>query len=269
MRILSAALLVLTVFSSLADAAPRRIHRRRRIVRVIYVTRPAPATVGRSANVVDGVARAPLEPLRAGQSRMASESAPMMTAPARTEPRPREATPPAKLELPPIPASAMPPPPAQQQLIVSAPAPTDKDQQPSRVRYDLMAGGLAMFVAGWGADIGATYAFNANHPTRSLIPVGGAIIQMFDRYGYDGPGLSSGNATTDTQSDRQLVHYNRQVDVGVKVALGLDVASQVVGIGLAILGPVLSLRHKHAAAGNDGKMHASVKPTGDGLAVTF
>jgi hypothetical protein len=268
MRILSAALLVLTVFSSIADAAPRRIHRRRRFVRVIYVTRPAPATAGRSANVVDGVERAPLERLRAAPPRVASESAPMMTAPARTEPRPKEAPPPARLELPPIPASAMPPPPARQRLIISAPAPTDKEQ-PSRVRYDLMAGGLAMFVAGWGADIGATYAFNANHPTRSLIPVGGAVIQMFDRYGYDGPGLSSGNATSDTQSDRQLVHYNRQVDVGVKVALGLDVASQVVGIGLAILGPVLSLRHKHAAAGSDGKMHASVKPTGDGLAVTF
>jgi hypothetical protein len=249
------------------NAVPRRVQRRRRrLVRIIYINRPLAVT---PTAAVEGGARPapPPERLKAAPARtlVAPEPEPgAAPAPARLEPFP---PPPARLDL-----AAPPPPPSRNAAAPpSLTRPPSDDQPPpnARARYDLMGGGVALFLAAWGADVGATYGFHAGNPTRAFIPVAGPILQLGDRYGYAGPALTSGNVGNDTTGNRQLVHYNQQVAVGVYVALGADVAAQLAGLALVVIGPALHPGGRRAAARPDGKLHARVAPTANGVAVIF
>ncbi len=119
-------------------------------------------------------------------------------------------------------------------------APPDAGQQEivethSR-RYGLMSGGLVMFSLAYVADAGVTYGFHHDPSGISLIPLLGPLIQCGDKYGYQGPAVTTGNAAIDKQMNDQIAQASTLISTVTYVGLVLDFAAQAAGITMAIVG---------------------------------
>src|SRR5690242_13154321 len=66
---------------------------------------------------------------------------------------------------------------APEPVMMEAPPPPRVDGVRER-RWGLLGGGLAMFVAGWAIDIGATYGMDHQPAALSFVPLVGPLIQM-------------------------------------------------------------------------------------------
>jgi hypothetical protein len=218
----------------------------------------------------------PLEPqLQISAPRASVEVAPepprraALVTPAREAPppSPQEAPPPAQLDTPPSPTVVVhvdlaphdrdAPPPAMLAGTPAPPPPSPSALHRKR-RWGLFGGGLAMFLIGYGADIGLTYGLNHQPATNSLIPFAGPILQTRESWALLPP-ANSGNPQVDVPANQRISAVNAQIQTGAYVALAVDCAVQLVGTTLVIAGVVGKAPTKYAA----------IEPAGGGMRVRF
>jgi hypothetical protein len=233
------------------DHATARVHKRARALRVLPPPTSSPD---------------PLEP----QLQLSAPQASVRVAVA----EPREAPPPAPQEAPPPAPQEAPPPTAvaRVDLVIhngDAPPPAVLDgapapRPPSRTdlhrqrRWGLFGGGLAMFLIGYGADIGLTYGFNHQPATNSLIPFAGPLIQTGESWAMVAR-AKTGNPQVDVPANQRIDYVNAQIQTAAYAILAVDCAVQLIGTGLAIAGVVGKAPTKYAA----------IEPSGSGLRVRF
>jgi hypothetical protein len=138
---------------------------------------------------------------------------------------------------------------------MARPPPPDVHRQR---RWGMFGGGLAMFLIGYGADIGLTYGLNHQPATNSLIPFVGPILQTRENWALV-PQATTGNAQLAAPANQRIADANAQIQVGAIVALAVDCAVQLVGTSLVIAG----------AVGKAPKKYALIEPAGGGVRVRF
>jgi len=247
-----------------ASAAPRKRHAHKRgshaIIRVVHKH-------ARHETPPSTAAPDPLEPqLQISSPHSANERAPEPPREA-PPPPPQEAPPPAQLDAPPpatvahadlTPHDRDAPPPA---ILGSVPAPRPQSHASDlhrQRRWGLFGGGLAMFLVGYGADIGVTYGLKHEPATTSLIPFAGPLLQVRESWALVPP-ANSGNAQVDAVNNQRIAAFNAQLQQGAYAVLAVDCAIQLIGTGLAIAGVV----------GKAPTKYASIEPGGGGVRVRF
>lgn len=114
--------------------------------------------------------------------------------------------------------------------------------QPSSVRrWGMFAGGMTLFLAGWGAEIGLSYGLGLERPALSLIPVFGPLAQMGSRVTVVDPS-ATGNAQIDGMANERIAAVNNAAQTVAYVVLGIDCAMQLAGLTLAIVGALPASR---------------------------
>lgn len=191
---------------------------------------------------VDLNAHSPEEPRSSSSENAASAnaaSANKAPEPARVDLSLREAPPPAML------TSAVPPPRAPREL-------------PGHRRWGMFAGGLVMFLVGYGADIGLTYGLNHQPGALSLIPIAGPLIQTRDSWAMVAPS-QTGNQQIDGPANQRIAAANGDIQNAAYAVLAVDAAIQLVGATLSVAGVV----------GKTHTKYASLEPSGNGVRVRF
>jgi hypothetical protein len=148
------------------------------------------------------------------------------------------------------------PPPA---MLASSPQPKKRAADLGRQRrWGLFAGGLAMFLIGYGADIGLTYGLHHEPATNSLIPIAGPLVQMRDSWAMVAR-AQTGNPQVDVPANQRIDAVNAQIQTAAYAVLAVDCAVQLIGASLSVAGVVGKARSKYA----------SIEPAPSGVRVRF
>jgi hypothetical protein len=158
---------------------------------------------------------------------------------------------------PPPPANVAPP----AVPLIAPPAPAVEYERPPR-RWGMFGGGVALWAAAYAADVGVTFGFHHDPGTVALVPLVGPLIQLGDKYGYQGPLPMTGNATLDAQMAQQIAQANTLIQTVTYVGLALDFAGQLTGITLALVG---ALSHQRPSSATSVRVAA----TANGFALRF
>jgi hypothetical protein len=262
---------VLLAVIALAGAASAEPHKHRH-KRAHHATAHKRTRSPRVAPLEPSPSGSPLEPqLQISQPHAAVER--VAEAREAPPPPPQEAPPPAQLEQPAPPPA--PPPPSVARLdltvhVVEAPPPAVLPGVPApsvterpadlhrKRRWGMFGGGLAMFLIGYGADIGVTYALNHQPATNSLIPFVGPILQTRESWALV-PAAHTGNPQVDGPANQNIAAVNSQIQTAAYAVLAVDCAVQIIGTSLTIAGVVGKAPTKYAA----------IEPTGTGVRVRF
>jgi hypothetical protein len=129
----------------------------------------------------------------------------------------------------------------------------------SHRRWGMMAGGISLFAVAYAADAGVTYGFHHDPVGVSLIPVIGPLVQLGDKYGYQGPMPMTGNAAVDAQMAQQIAQANQLIRAVTYTGLVIDFVGQLTGVTLALVG---AFTRTH-------DFQTRVTATGRGLAFSF
>jgi hypothetical protein len=135
---------------------------------------------------------------------------------------------------------------------------------PRERRWGLFGGGLALFLVGYGADIGVTYGLGHQPATMSLIPIAGPLIQMGDSWAMVAPS-NTGNPDVDGPANQRIASINQSIQIAAYAVLAVDFAMQVAGTAMAIAGAVG--RRAHYEVGTPRKF--AIAPAAHGLRVQF
>src|SRR4051812_36465889 len=101
-------------------------------------------------------------------------------------------------------------------------------------RWALFGGGLALFLAGWALDIGATYGVGHEPTSMSLIPLFGPLVQMGESWAMVPP-MKSGNPQIDAQAQPRIDEANRTIQGVAYAVLALDFAMQLAGTTMFVV----------------------------------
>jgi hypothetical protein len=108
---------------------------------------------------------------------------------------------------------------------------------PSREhRWDLLGGGIALFLGGYALDVGLSYGLGHDTST-SLIPLAGPLLQLRDRWGTIGP-TQSGNAIIDQAGNAGISVVNQVIQDAAYVMLSVDFVLQLAGAAMTVVGAV-------------------------------
>jgi hypothetical protein len=144
---------------------------------------------------------------------------------------------------------------APEPVVMQTPPPPRVDGVRER-RWGLFGGGLAVFVAGWAIDVGATYGMGHDPAAMSFVPLVGPLIQMSQNWGTV-PRMTSGNPQIDMPAHQRIDQVNQAIQTGAYVILAVDFALQLAGVSMTIAG----------GAGQKVERRYALSPTG--LRVTF
>lgn len=122
----------------------------------------------------------------------------------------------------------------------------------------MFGGGLALFLVGYGLDIGASYGLGHQPAATSLIPIAGPLVQLGDSWAMIAPS-NSGNPMVDGPANQRIDAANRAIQTAAYAVLAVDCAIQLTGVTLAIVG----------AVGRSPRSYAMVAPAPGGVAVRF
>jgi hypothetical protein len=148
------------------------------------------------------------------------------------------------------------PPPA---MLASVPEPKKRATDLGRQRrWGLFGGGVALFLIGYGADIGLSYGLHHEPATNSLIPIAGPLVQMRDSWAMVAR-AQTGNPQVDVPANQRIDAVNAQIQTVAYAALAVDCAIQVIGATLTVAGVVGKSRTKYAA----------IEPAPSGVRVRF
>lgn len=126
-------------------------------------------------------------------------------------------------------------------------------------RWSLFGGGLALFLAGWALDIGATYGVGHEPTAMSLIPVFGPLVQMGESWAMVPP-MHSGNAQIDAQAQPRIDEANRTIQSVAYAVLALDCAMQLAGTTMLVVGVIGNDDHNKA-----DRVTVSIAPLSNGV----
>jgi len=184
---------------------------------------------------------------------------------------------PAETSSPSSPAAA-PQPPEPGVVTPSPPPPnlrlTDSPPQPApQRRWGQLAGGLVLFVAGWGADLGLSYGLGAavQRPWLSAIPLVGPLVQMGESWSVVTPS-QTGNAQVDAEANARIAEINRAAQTAAYVVLAVDFGLQLAGLAMAIAGSIPPRRARPTERPTAAAATASIGPSSTGraaLTITF
>jgi hypothetical protein len=146
---------------------------------------------------------------------------------------PAVAPPPASLQ-PSAPAASAP------ELLPSTSAAIDQPR--THRRWGVFAGGVTLFLLGYGANIAITYGTDHQPATTSLIPVVGPLLQMTQSYSLTSTSVKTNNAQLDQQANAMIADVNRTVQTVAYVGLAVDCAMQLAGLVMAIAGSASNYR---------------------------
>ena len=119
--------------------------------------------------------------------------------------------------------------------IATASAQTTTVRVTEERRWGLFSGGVVVFVAGWAADVGASYGVDNPDAAHALIPILGPLIQMGDDWSIKPP-APTGNPQIDAMVRSKSAEVNGQIQTAAYVVLGIDFALQTAGLVMAIVG---------------------------------
>lgn len=122
----------------------------------------------------------------------------------------------------------------------------------------MFGGGLALFLVGYGIDIGASYGVGHQPAATSLIPIAGPLVQLGDSWAMIAPS-NSGNPMVDGPANQRIDSANRAIQAAAYAVLAVDCAMQLTGVTLAIVG----------AVGRSPRSYAWIAPAPGGVAVRF
>jgi hypothetical protein len=114
--------------------------------------------------------------------------------------------------------------------------PTPSVHAVKRPRWGLFGGGLALFLAGWAADVGAAYGVPGGVSSHAWIPLVGPLIQMGDKWGIDPKTMHTGNVQVDAQIDSRAAQVNSSIQDAAYAVLAIDFGLQLAGAVMAIVG---------------------------------
>ncbi len=127
-------------------------------------------------------------------------------------------------------------------------------------RWSLFGGGLALFLAGWALDIGATYGSGHEPGATSLIPLVGPLVQMGESWAMVPP-AHTGNAQVDAQAQPQIDAANHTIQQVAYAVLALDFAMQLAGATMVVVGVIGNDEHKA------DRVSVSIAPLSNGMRV--
>jgi hypothetical protein len=159
------------------------------------------------------------------------------------------------LPAPPPPAVIEPPPP------LPPPPPPPRDAPGRERRWGLFGGGLAMFLVGYGLDIGISYGLGHNPAATSLIPIAGPLVQMGDSWAMVAPS-NSGNPQIDGPANERIASVNHTIQTAAYAVLAVDFALQLAGATMVVVGVVGRTPAYESR-------RVAVVPTANGFAVRF
>jgi len=128
----------------------------------------------------------------------------------------------------PLPAFVAPPP--------SKPEPTATVMVTQSRRWGLFGGGVTLFVAGWAADLGASYGLSNPGASHAIIPLIGPLVQMADKWTLQMQTPTTGDPALDAQINGRVSAVNDQIQTAAYVVLAVDFALQLTGVVMAIVG---------------------------------
>ena len=105
-----------------------------------------------------------------------------------------------------------------------------------RPRTSLLSAGLALFTAGYLADIGFTYGYKHQPAWTSLLPIAGPFIQLTQTYGLDGPPVDTGSSDADARANKTLADANSTLRALAITGAVFSGVAQVAGLALTIAG---------------------------------
>jgi hypothetical protein len=182
-------------------------------------------------------------------------------------PASREAAAPSVAITPPEPSTVSPPSTAPPNLRL-----TETSPAPPR-RWGQLAGGLVLFFAGWGADLGLSYGLGptVQRPWLAAIPLIGPLAQMGESWSVVTP-TQTGNAQVDAEANARIAEINRATQTAAYVVLAVDFALQLAGLTMAIVGSLPPRRARPADRPTAAAATASIAPSSSGraaLTITF
>ncbi len=133
-----------------------------------------------------------------------------------------------------------------------------RDVAYQRPRVGLLVGGVALFVAGWTADIGFTYGYGHEPGWTSLIPIAGPFIQLTQTYGLDGPPIDTGSSDADARAGKTLDSANATIKALAFTGAIICGLAQITGLALTIAGAATkrkTSRHASAPAFDGARFH--------------
>lgn len=119
--------------------------------------------------------------------------------------------------------------------VILAPPPTTTVVVEERRRWGLFGGGLALFLVGYGANIGVAYGVPNSNPGHAFIPLVGPLVQMGDRFAVAVP-APTGNAQVDQMITTRAAEVNGTIQNAAYAILAVDFAMQLAGLTMAIVG---------------------------------
>jgi len=134
-------------------------------------------------------------------------------------------------------------------------------------RWGLFAGGAALFLGGYALDIGLSYGIGHKGAGTSLIPLVGPLVQMGESWSVVAP-TNTGNAEVDAEANSRIASVNHTVQVAAYCVLAVDVAMQLAGATMAVVG-LIGQRPSRSYATNRRSLAWSLSPSPSGLAVRF
>lgn len=125
-------------------------------------------------------------------------------------------------------------------------------------RWSLFGGGLALFLAGWALDVGATYGSGHEPAAMSLIPVFGPLVQMGESWAMVPP-AKTGNPQIDAQAQPRIDDANHTIQQVAYAVLALDFAMQLAGTTMLVVGVIGNDEHKA------DRVTVSIAPLSNGM----
>jgi hypothetical protein len=158
----------------------------------------------------------------------------------------------------PPPALVAPPP------AVIAPSPAEREPTATvlvsqKPRWGLLGGGVALFVAGYAANLGLSYGLANPDASHALIPLVGPLVQLGDKWGIQSGPAKSGNVQVDREINSRTEQVNATIQTVAYVVLALDFTLQLTGAILAVVGGVTKHTSITVESGSPPVGRSSVK----------
>jgi hypothetical protein len=140
-------------------------------------------------------------------------------------------------------------------------------------RFDVLGGGLALLVAGYVIDIGASYGLAYPNAHYSLIPLVGPLIQIADQQSLKIVPPSTGIQQFDNQLNSAANQANNSIQTAAYIVFSIDFAVQLAGAISAVVGAATkksALRYeKQTPPPSSGTLTWQLLPSAKGSALAL